>query len=101
MYGLTVPSPRVAFQEIAEAAKGCLRSSPYGVLGWVSCECYDGVLFLRGSLSSFYHKQLAQEAVARVNGVTQVVNEIEVDRDRSEEAPGSHNHAPGRRIEPC
>jgi len=78
MYGLTVPDHRAAFQETADAAKECLQSSPYGVLRWVSCECHDGVLFLRGCLSSFYHKQLAQEAVARVNGVTQVVNEIEV-----------------------
>jgi osmotically-inducible protein OsmY len=64
---------------IAEAATECLRASPYKVLAGVACECDDGVLFLRGQVSSFYLKQHAQEAVAGVNRVTQVVNEIEVD----------------------
>jgi osmotically-inducible protein OsmY len=79
MYALTVPNNPLRFQVIAEAARKCLRDSPYGALGWISCECDDSVLLLRGHLSSFYHKQHAQEAVAGVEGVTQVVNEIEVD----------------------
>jgi len=64
---------------IAEAAMECLRCSLYKVFAGVSCDCEQGVLLLRGRVSSFYHKQVAQEAVARVNGVTQVVNDIEVD----------------------
>jgi osmotically-inducible protein OsmY len=64
---------------IAEAATECLRASPYKVLRRVSCECSYGVLSLRGHLFSFYMKQHAQESVVRVNGVTQVVNEIEVE----------------------
>jgi hypothetical protein len=39
----------------------------------VSCECKQGVL--RGRLFSFHEKQVAQEAV---DGVTRVVNEIQV-----------------------
>lgn len=57
----------------------CLRNSPYKAMHRVSCECKHGVLFLRGRLFSFHEKQVAQEAVAGVSGVTQVVNEIEVD----------------------
>ncbi len=64
---------------IAEAAMECLRCSPHKAFTGVSCDCEQGVLLLRGRVSSFYHKQVAQEAVARVNGVTQVVNTIEVD----------------------
>jgi osmotically-inducible protein OsmY len=64
---------------IAETATDCLRASPYKVLAEVACECGDGVLFLRGQVSSFYLKQQAQEAVATVSGVNQVVNEVEVD----------------------
>jgi osmotically-inducible protein OsmY len=45
----------------------------------VSCDCRQGVLFLRGPLPTFYLKQLAQEAVARVEGILQVVNETVVD----------------------
>jgi osmotically-inducible protein OsmY len=69
----------VEVYRIAEAAKECLRASPYKVLAGVACECDHGVLSLKGRLSSFYLKQHAQEAVARVNGVTQVVNEVEVE----------------------
>ena len=61
--------------ESAEAARDCLQRSPYGPIRNVSCECRQGVLFLRGPLPTFYLKQLAQEAVARVKGISHVVNE--------------------------
>ena len=67
------------FLRIAEAANECLRNSPYPLLKGVLCECDRGVLLLRGRLPSFYQKQLAQHAVASVKGVSQIVNEIEVD----------------------
>jgi hypothetical protein len=69
----------VDFRKIAEAARVCLQDSPYRVLRTVSCECKDGMLFLRGNLFSFHEKQVAQETVAGVKGTTQVVNEIVVD----------------------
>ena len=65
--------------ESAEAARDCLQRSPYCLIRRVSCECREGVLFLRGPLPTFYLKQLAQEAVARVAGISQVVNETVVD----------------------
>jgi osmotically-inducible protein OsmY len=64
--------------EIAEAAGDRLRKSPYLEVRDISCQCDHGMLFLRGRLSTFYHKQVAQEAVAGLAGVVQVVNEIEV-----------------------
>jgi osmotically-inducible protein OsmY len=64
---------------IADAATECLRASPYRAMRRVSCECKHGVLFLRGRLFSFHEEQVAQEVVAGVNGVTQVVNEIQVE----------------------
>ena len=65
--------------ESAEAARGCLQRSPHFPIRSVSCECRQGVLFLRGPLPTFYLKQLAQETVARVGGISQVVNETVVD----------------------
>ena len=56
-----------------------LRDSPYKAMRRISCECEHGVLFLRGRLFSFHEKQVAQETVAGIDGVTQVVNEVEVD----------------------
>ena len=64
---------------IATAAMGCLQASPYHILRRISCDCKDGVLTLKGNLFSFYEKQIAQETVSSVEGVTLVVNDIEVD----------------------
>jgi osmotically-inducible protein OsmY len=63
---------------IAKQAQELLHTSPYKPIHRVACAFQDGMLVLRGRLQTFFHKQLAQEAVARVDGVRQVVNEIEV-----------------------
>ena len=64
---------------VAEVAMERLRESPYKAMRRVSCKCEHGVLFLRGRLFSFHEKQVAQEIVAGVSGVNQVVNEIQVE----------------------
>lgn len=64
--------------QIAKAAHACLRDNRYRMFAAVSCSCESGVLLLQGRVSSFYLKQVAQESVARVEGVMQVVNEIGV-----------------------
>ena len=63
---------------VTTLAQQRLERSPYVTVRNVSCECEDGVLFLRGRLPSYYQKQLAQEAVAELEGVTQIVNQTEV-----------------------
>jgi osmotically-inducible protein OsmY len=42
------------------------------------CEFQEGTLFLRGQVPSFHYKQIAQTAVARLEGVDRIVNDIEV-----------------------
>ena len=64
---------------LAEAAMKRLRNSPYKVMRRVICECKQGVLFLRGRLFSLHEKQVAQEVVAGLSGVSRVVNKIEVE----------------------
>ena len=64
--------------EVTEAARNRLDDSPYKSVNGVLCQYDDGMLFLRGRLPTFYHKQLAQEAVLDLNGGLQVINEIEV-----------------------
>jgi len=54
----------------------------------VSCQYEDGLLVLRGTLSSFYQKQLAQEAVRNLEGVRQIRNEIQVLQPCSAASPG-------------
>ena len=63
---------------LLELAEGCLRRNPYLALKNVACDCRDGVLVLRGCLPSYYLKQVAQEAVAHLEGVLGVENQIEV-----------------------
>ena len=65
-------------RSIGAAVTRCLRSSPYLDVRNISCECKRGVVLLQGRLSTFHGKQVAQEAVARVEGVDQVRNEIKV-----------------------
>jgi len=72
---LTPPRPQ---QRILEGAESCLRSNPYLALKNVTCDYREGVLTLRGCLPSYYLKQVAQTAVARVAGGVRIVNEIEV-----------------------
>ena len=64
---------------IAKEARDCLHASPYLDLREISCECKDRVLTLKGHVFSFHDKQIAQETVAGVKGMSGVVNEIEVD----------------------
>ena len=47
----------------------------------VACECRDGLLRLRGQLKSYYHKRVAQGIVRQLDGVFDLVNEIEVTAD--------------------
>ena len=61
-----------------EAAEVRLRRNPYLALRNLSCDCINGVLTLRGRLTSYYLKQMALAAVAGVEGVDCVRNEIEV-----------------------
>ena len=74
-------SPPCAIAEIAEAR---FRESSRMALRSICCKAERGVLVLEGQLSTFFQKQLAQEIVANIEGVEQVVNQIEVvSSDRS------------------
>jgi osmotically-inducible protein OsmY len=63
---------------VVEAARRRLLGQSHLAIQRIWCEFCDGSLFLRGHVPSFYHKQLAQTAVAGLKGVEQVVNEIDV-----------------------
>jgi osmotically-inducible protein OsmY len=65
-------------EQIAEAAKRRIVHQPHLSVQRIWCDFDAGRLILRGQVPSFYFKQLAQEAVADMEGVEQVVNEIEV-----------------------
>ena len=85
--GTTISPPLPQSQVIVEEAERCLRCNSYLALKNVSCEYHEGVLTLRGCLATYYLKQMAQTAVARLEGVVRIVNQIEV-------APGGRRSHP-------
>ena len=44
----------------------------------VECVCQKGVVTLRGTLPTFYLKQVAQSIASKVPGVNRIVNDIRV-----------------------
>jgi osmotically-inducible protein OsmY len=61
--------------QVVEQANNRLRRTPQIKGGNVSCDCDDGVIRLRGRLTSYYKKQVAQEVVKQLDGVTRLVND--------------------------
>jgi osmotically-inducible protein OsmY len=55
-----------------------LRQSPFPALRKLSVEESEGSVILRGSVSSYYLKQLAQETVMSVLGSRELCNQVKV-----------------------
>lgn len=64
--------------ETGQVAESQLRSSPYPALHGLTCEFSEGVLTLRGRVPTYYLKQIAQAAVLQLDGVSEVVNSVDV-----------------------
>ncbi len=62
----------------ADVAKKILGTNSYRPIRFLDCTFENGVLTLGGRLPSFYLKQVAQIAVAQVEGVERIENRIEV-----------------------
>jgi osmotically-inducible protein OsmY len=65
---------RPLFDRIHEA----LMSNPHVPAPQVHVEATDGRVVLKGSVRSFFQKQMAQEAIRRVDGVQRIDNLLEV-----------------------
>jgi osmotically-inducible protein OsmY len=63
---------------IAITATQRLRSSHNMELKRILCEVCTGILTIRGRVSSYYLKQLAQELVRPLAGVNRIVNDLEI-----------------------
>jgi hypothetical protein len=74
--------PHTLLDSFAARAKALLARSRIFDLRALEVEQMDDSLVLRGSVDSFYHKQLAQELVKMGLDGVEVVNEIEVDYSR-------------------
>jgi osmotically-inducible protein OsmY len=74
---------------LASAAAVQLKNSSNAMLRSVTCEFRDGTLLLRGQVSSYYLKQLAQETVRGLAGVGAIINGVEVVRGSNPRSSGA------------
>ena len=65
--------------DVEEVARVRLQHSPYRAIRRITCEFDGGVLILKGRVGTFHYKQLAQVAVADIEGVLEIRNDIEVE----------------------
>ncbi len=56
-----------------------LNSSPHLNGRKLRLETSSGIVVLRGRVNTYFQKQMAQEALRRVDGVQQIDNQLEVD----------------------
>ncbi len=73
---------RGAESDLASRVAHALLSSPFIDCRWLHCEVRDGVVVLRGTLPTYYQKQMAQEHIRDLEGVGQICNEIQVQEHR-------------------
>jgi osmotically-inducible protein OsmY len=55
-----------------------LEQNPYLAPKTLRFETAEGRVTLRGTVGTFFQKQMAQEAIRRVAGVEEIANELEV-----------------------
>jgi hypothetical protein len=69
----------IVIDDLLSRAQAALTNSPFFELHELQVEQRDGTLFISGNVTSFYHKQLAQEVVRSVCKGIEVTNSIEVE----------------------
>ena len=68
----------LAERRLQERIENALTSNPYVPGKRVRCRTDRGQVTLSGMVSSYFQKQMAQEAVRRLDGVRQIENLLEV-----------------------
>lgn len=56
-----------------------IKSSRHLAGHQVFCQEESGTIVLHGKVTSFFQKQMAQEALRKLSGVENIINELEVD----------------------
>jgi osmotically-inducible protein OsmY len=68
----------VSSRDVRPRAQTALANSPIHELRQLQVEQQNGALLIRGVVSSFYHKQLAQEVVREVCREIELINSVQV-----------------------
>jgi len=72
--------PQIEDPALQQQVQNAIVGSPYLSQNNLQCETESGRVVLRGKVSSFFQKQMAQEALRRIDGVEQIENLLEVRR---------------------
>lgn len=68
----------IAQTSLDQIVSSALEQSPYLSTRQLRFETNQGTVVLRGVVPSYYQKQMAQETVRRIDGVDEVINQLEV-----------------------
>jgi osmotically-inducible protein OsmY len=71
-------APPAAARPLFERIHEALVSNPHVPAPQVRVEAADGCVVLKGNVRSFFQKQMAQEAIRRIDGVQRIDNVLEV-----------------------
>lgn len=75
----SIISGNVIFESrLADAVKNALQTSDYVELRGLRSRVDGGRVFLSGHLPSYYLKQLTHHRVSSIDGVTRIIDEIDV-----------------------
>ncbi len=78
MEGATAHTTKVVHKDTRELAQAALLASSVYDLRSLQVQQCNGSLVIFGSVSRFYHKQLAQELILGISREIKVINEIHV-----------------------
>jgi osmotically-inducible protein OsmY len=64
---------------LVDRIDAAIQTCPYFQGKKLRIEAADGRIVLKGNVSSYFQKQMAQETVRRVQGVHQIENDLQVE----------------------
>ena len=75
----------VAPENLEDRASTAINNAPHLLGQTLRCEASGNEVILRGVVSSYFQKQMAQETLRRIDGVEEVTNLLEVSWSRVQE----------------
>jgi osmotically-inducible protein OsmY len=75
---LTDDAPLATLDPLADQVHSAIQGNPYLSGRKLRFEARQGRVVLRGTVATFFQKQMAQEALRRIDGIREIENELEV-----------------------
>jgi osmotically-inducible protein OsmY len=75
---LAMPAMIAATSEFADLIHSAIATNPYLAGRKLRYEAESGRVVLQGTVSTYFQKQMAQEALRRIDGVCEIENQLEV-----------------------